>query len=427
MPIKIFATQPPAADAVYPSKAANPTMRDAFFAALSIKPGDNVAEHRFFKTKDEYDNYLISFAREHKELKALQPTLDDMALSNHEKAEQVKQAIFGVPIHVPGGCTALTFKAATQSTINGASAMMGTYVATIGDDEAGRQFAASFPQGSFIPKAVAGKTFEVDVIPFQKDRIDIAPHYNDATGDYLKPEHFTKEDIKDSKIVLFGGYSYYGKHWRENLDKLTSLVEGEPEKKRPLLVMSFSSTDIAGRADFRDAVTASLRRTPSLLNGNMDELALFLGVESGPKLLSKAQEFLQKIEQETGIKNEMFITNGKHGSCAVTTEGVQNFLSMHVSKDKIVETNGAGAAALGGYLYGRALDLTRGESATLSQAFSAAVIQQNEGQISPERKHIYKFWGKSITATGPLATLPDTPESFKLIKKIEEKSRELGA
>jgi sugar/nucleoside kinase (ribokinase family) len=265
----------------------------------------------------------------------------------------------------------------------------------------------------------------VDVIPFQKDRIDIAPTYNDPTGDYLTPEHFTQEDVKDAKIALFGGYSYYGKHWHENLEKLTSLVEAEPEKKRPLLVMSFSSTDIAGRPDFREALTASLRRTPGMLSGNMDELALFLGVEPGPKLLPKAQEFLKKIEQETGIKNEMFITNGKQGSCAVTTEGIQNFLSMHVPKDKIVETNGAGAAALGGYLYGRAHDLTRGESATLSQAFSAAVIQQHEGQISPERTHTYKFWGKSITATGPLATLPPTDESFKILTKLDAKAREL--
>lgn len=169
------------------------------------------------------------------------------------------------------------------------------------------------------------------------------------------------QEIKDFKVLFVEGrlWDGYNNHSSKAVMRLFNVAEKVGVKK------AFSLSDETFVSKYRDDFLKLLPRIDIIFSNEQEAFALF-----------GSNDLETVITQYQNTVPIAVIARGDKGALIITKNKVYNIRPPKVSKDKIVDTTGAGHGFAAGFLYGYIQGFPIDECAEIAKETAARVLQQ---------------------------------------------------
>jgi sugar/nucleoside kinase (ribokinase family) len=419
----IIAIENAVVDLQYDEAAGNDAFKKDFFANLKSyiesagfeagfdenpREGDSV-----LITAEAFDAGLIAFGKKHDILKKADEKLDSVA-----QAEKVCERIFGKSHPTAGGSLANTFATLINMSVNGKKVLRGDFITATGRDEAGRIFEDSLE--GHIKHNTVGRQLVCHVFPVNGDRILIAtPSKIEPAESFITAGLLEDEITEQTDRVMIGGFLFFTGRFKEIVDRTLELVQALPKGKRPSLVMTAAAQAVASQPLFREEFQRAMTVTDLTIHANTGEFRRLLDLDtewrkpfekgfdglSGHELedakkankayqeakqtanivaLGQAQRMADAIREEYGHHTKFIVTNGARSIYTVDADGILMHKPNKISKDKIVNTVGAGDNFAAGYQLGDIFNMSTQDSVRMGADLSSKVIQIPDARLNTD-------------------------------------------
>eukprot|EP00761_Pharyngomonas_kirbyi_P011714 gb/GECH01011740.1/.p1 GENE.gb/GECH01011740.1/~~gb/GECH01011740.1/.p1 ORF type:complete len:346 (+),score=104.75 gb/GECH01011740.1/:1-1038(+) len=277
---------------------------------------------------------------------------------------------------------------ATQNTIRVAQWMMSgagktAYIGCIGDDEFGKKLEAAAAKDGVDtfykkdPKVSTG-TCAVCVVGTERGLIANLAAANNYSYDHLCQESIQKDVIDKTDMFYIGGFFL-----TVSPESITHVGKHAAENNKPFM-MNTSALFIVQA--FKDRFLAALPYTDYLFGNHEEALALAETLELGTKDLKEIAKKIAKYDKVNDKRpRTVVITQGEEPVIiSVGGEDAKSYEVPVVPKEKLVDTNGAGDAFVGGFLsqlyQGQPID-----TCVKAGNYAASVIIQRSGCTFPDK------------------------------------------
>ena len=274
-----------------------------------------------------------------------------MTLVDSDTSERLYQAM-DPEIQCSGGSGANTV--AVLASLGG----KGVYVGKVNNDELGGIFRRDIGE--------LGITFDTAALndgpPTARCMVFVTPDAERTMQTYLGacvelcPDDIDEATIADAQITYMEGYLWDRPQAKEAFLKAARIAHASGN----LVSLSLSDSFCVNR--HRDEFLNLVRDHVDVLFANEDEIIALYGAGT-------FDEALQKVRSQCGIAA---LTRGAHGSVVVSGTDIH---VLGVEKvEKVVDTNGAGDAYAGGFLFGLTQGYTLAECGRIGSMASAEII-----------------------------------------------------
>lgn len=423
-PCSVVAVETAIVDFHYPAKAPREELKQAFISALprmiQEKGFSRQLPMRDAPRKGDMaiipaevlDDLCIHFAAENWLAIAADVPQD-------RKAALLRETLWGKPVCHAGGSLANTFDAMVYSSMNGIPFYTGTFVTSVGRDDAGHHFMDSF--SGHLKCAQGGRQIVSHILPVEDDRVMLTtPSISDSQDAYFDMNLLDDGLLSNADIIMIGGY-LDGTGVLEKVIKRVAEIYGEkPQHKMdlpsPQLIVTLASQSVAAKYNLEHFP----QNIDMTIHGNTGEFRRFMKNDtewrerfaksfvdsSGQPLQGRDAERAknsnvnyinakQAANDQTSVQAHaiarlsspardlhLVVTNGAKPARIVTSEGIQLLPSQPMDRNAIKSTVGAGDNHVAGYWIGRKLKLNSLGCLDLAGAFSRAVIQIPEARLS---------------------------------------------
>lgn len=271
-----------------------------------------------------------------------------------DRAEEVDGALTH-PLYEAGGCAANS--AAVVTALGGTASFMGR----VADDEIGRLFMKSMKDAGveYTPDLSAmvgrGSTRVYTFITPDADRT-FATYYGEQ--EMLSISDLDKDAIRSAHYILLDGYAMHSKY---NTETFTAAVDWAHEAGNKVV---FNPCDVS-----------ILQQYPALCRILMDKSDIIICNETEAMMITGADD----AQAAANTLRERFergaVTMGPQGALVFHTGGIEP-LPAHAPDKPIIDTNGAGDAFIGGYIYGLSHNFSDARAARLGILCASRIITQ---------------------------------------------------
>lgn len=271
-----------------------------------------------------------------------------------DRAEEIDSALVD-PVLEPGGCAANT--AVVVTALGGSAAFMGR----VADDAIGRLFRQSMKESHVVydpdlaPMAGRGSTRVYTFITPDADRT-FATYYGEQ--ETLSASDLNETAIRGARYLYLDGYALHSKHNEETF--LTAIKWAHDAGNKVV----FNPCDVSILNQYPQ-LCRSLMEAVDIMLCNDVEAMLMTGTNSAQKAVMALQN-----QFERGA-----VTLGAQGALVFTKDQVA-VLPAQRAERPIIDTNGAGDAFAGGYIYGLAQGMSDERAARLGILCASVIITQ---------------------------------------------------
>lgn len=381
------------------------------------------------------DKALVFFGQNHALISSAQNSQHKSAEYYKEQAKVVLRHIFGEAVAHAGGSEANTFDGLIHSRINGQSVCTGQFATVVGDDEFADAFEKPF-EGHFTGKR-KGRTMVSHIVPIDGDRIMLTtPGGRFAAENNLTASVVCKKGrLAKADRIMLGGYLRFTPHWHDIYGKVLQHIQQTPDdKNKASLVMTAAAQAVADDLEFQKTFLHASTIADLTIHANTGEFRRLLGMDKEwrePTLADFADVQGQALEarkkdhdvyqghkkdanqaaiqyavsmcrnrkKDQKKKLRFVVTNGAKEVFVVTAQGCETYIPEKLSRDKIVNTVGAGDNQMAGFQLGDMTGLSHEESVKLGNRFARAIIQSPRARLDRNAEHTEN----GVTYKGPLA------------------------
>lgn len=271
-----------------------------------------------------------------------------------DRAEDIDNALSN-PAYVPGGCAANT--AVVVSSLGGKAAFMGR----VAEDEIGKLFIQSMKDNNILyepdlaPMIGRGSTRVYTFITPDADRT-FATYYGEQ--ELLSISDLNKEAIAAGRYILLDGYAMHSKY---NTETFGAAIDWAHQAGNKVV---FNPCDVSILTQY-PALCATLMDKSDIIICNDTEAMMITGTNSAH---DAAQALRPRFERGA-------VTVGAEGALAFSAEDI-TALPAHKPDKPIIDTNGAGDAFAGGYIYGLSHGMGDARAARLGILCASRIITQ---------------------------------------------------
>lgn len=271
-----------------------------------------------------------------------------------DRAEDIDNALID-PAYVPGGCAANT--AVVVSSLGGKAAFMGR----VAEDDIGKLFIQSMKDNNILyepdlaPMIGRGSTRVYTFVTPDADRT-FATYYGEQ--ELLSVSDLNKDAIAAARYILLDGYAMHSKYNTETFGTAIDWAHASGNK------VVFNPCDVSILNQY-PALCAVLMDKSDIIICNDTEAMMITGKDNAH---DAAQALRPRFERGA-------VTMGAQGALAFGPDGIKALPAQKPDKP-IIDTNGAGDAFAGGYIYGLSKGLGDERAARLGILCASVIITQ---------------------------------------------------
>jgi sugar/nucleoside kinase (ribokinase family) len=449
-PSNVIAIETSIVDLHYPAVAPRENLKQAFISALPrlIQDKGYAAQLPMREAPrkgdmaiipaEVLDDLCLHFAAENKLAFAAN-------VPDHAKPALIRETLWGKPTSHAGGSLANTFDAMVYSRMNGMPLYTGTFVTSVGKDDAGQYFKDSF--AGHIRCAQGGRQIVSHILPVDDDRIMLTtPSISDSQYAYFDINLLDDNLLADADVIMIGGYLDGSGMLERVVDRVRAVYGTKTQYKMdlpsPQLIVTLASQSVAAKYQLGDFP----QNIDLTIHGNTGEFRRFLKDDTkwrerfansfidahGQPLQGREAErakntnanyinakqaandqvsmqayTLAKLcnnDREDDRELQFVVTNSARPARVVTSEGIHLLPNQPVDRSAIKSTVGAGDNHVAGYWMGRQLGLNEWGCLDLAGAFARAVIQIPEARLNRTAQCTVK----GVAFKGPIAGIDRT-------------------
>ncbi len=271
-----------------------------------------------------------------------------------DRAEEIDSALI-LPLFEPGGCAANT--AVVVTSLGGEAAFMGR----VANDEIGQLFMKSMDESHVLyepdlaPMVGRGSTRVYTFITPDADRT-FATYYGEQ--EMLSTSDLNERAIRDARYTYVDGYALHSEYNRETF--MTAIHWAHKAGNKAV----FNPCDVSILNQYKDLCEALMDKVDILICNEV-EARLITGIE---KLDEAVKALSARFERGA-------VTAGAEGALIFNDKGI-TALPAHKPEAPIIDTNGAGDAFAGGYIYGLSQGMDDLRAARLGIFCASRIITQ---------------------------------------------------
>lgn len=271
-----------------------------------------------------------------------------------DRAEEVDSALVN-PVFEPGGCAANTSVMVTA--LGGSAAFMGR----VAEDTIGKLFITSMADADVLfepdlaPMEGRGSTRVYTFITDDADRT-FATYYGEQ--EMLSVQDLNERAIREAKYLYLDGYALHSEHNRETF--LTAIDWVHEAGGQAV----FNPCDVSILNQYK-ALCEKLMRSVDIIICNDVEAMLITGADTAEKAVQHLQPRFARGA----------VTSGPGGAIAFDPHHTTRLPAV-VPDQPIIDTNGAGDAFAGGYIYGLSQGFNDARAARLGILCASRIITQ---------------------------------------------------
>lgn len=271
-----------------------------------------------------------------------------------DRAEEIDSALIN-PVFEPGGCAANT--AVVVTALNGKAAFMGR----VANDEIGKLFMKSMADSQvryepdLSPMIGRGSTRVYTFVTPDADRT-FATYYGEQ--EMLSVSDLNEKAIQAARYTYVDGYALHSEFNRETF--MTAIEWAHKAGNKAV----FNPCDVSILNQYKDLCEALMDKVDILICNEV-EARLITGIET----LEDAVKALSKRFERGAV------TAGAEGALIFNADGITHLPALKPDSP-IVDTNGAGDAFAGGYIYGLSQGMSDERAARLGIFCASAIITQ---------------------------------------------------
>ncbi len=271
-----------------------------------------------------------------------------------DRAEEIDGALVN-PLFEPGGCAANTSVVITA--LGGRAAFMGR----VAEDEIGTLFIKSMKDShvrfepDLAPLQGRGSTRVYTFVTPDADRT-FATYYGEQ--ETLSPGDLNQAAIREAKYLYLDGYALHSRHNKETF--LTAIEWAHAAGNKVV----FNPCDVS-----------ILKQYTDLCRELMDSIDVLICNDIEAMLITGAPNVREAVTALTARFGQGAVTSGPEGAL-IFNHGIVTHLPAHKPDAPIIDTNGAGDAFAGGYIYGLSQGLDDERAARLGILCASRIITQ---------------------------------------------------
>jgi len=313
-----------------------------------------------------------------------------LELNNAILAEEKHQPLFAKMQALPN--VQYIAGGATQNSIRVAQWMLQTpgstaYTGCIGDDEVGKKMIAACDKDGVKTSYMLDATTPTGAcaVLVNKSERSLCTNLNAANN--FKVDHLKKPEVwkmvEEAKIIYSAGFFI-----TVSPDSMR-LASETAAKNNALYCLNLAAPFLMQVPPFKAVITELLPKVDFLF-GNETEAQTWAETENWETTdVAFIATRLSLVPSEKSRKRTVVITQGTSPTIVAINGHVKEYPIIALEKDKVIDTNGAGDAFVGGFL--AALSKGRSvEECCRAGAYSASVIVQHSGCTYPD-KPSYSF------------------------------------